>query len=87
VAGVDVAGEAIILAPEAAPFVATKNKRSTTKTTIYCAAMCTKTEKSVPAARPAIVPNINEKWQSPLKGHVTWHCFHSLVKCYARLSL
>ena len=42
-------------------FVATKNKKSITKTTIYCVVMCMRMEKSDPAVNQEIVQSINER--------------------------
>ena len=73
------------LAHEPAPSVATKNRKSIIRTTIYCVAMYTKMARSVPADKLAIVPNTNAKWPSLSSERVTWHYFLSLAKSCARL--
>jgi hypothetical protein len=83
----DAAAEATIPALALAHSAVTRNRKSITKTTIYCVAMYMKMAKSVHAAKLATVPNTNARWLSPSSEHVTWRCFPSLAKYCARLSL
>jgi len=74
-------------APVTVHSAAKKNRKSIIKTTNYYAATYMRMAKSVPAARLAIAPNTNAKWPLQSSGHVTWLCFHSQAKYYARLSI